>query len=72
MGDLRKHCLSATPSADSPPSYWALHWQPFSVLMMSSYGIAFFYWCPVSGLLMVGVVWALDRRGWEPSGVVTR
>ena len=43
-----------------------------SVLMMSSYGIAFFYWCPVSGLLMVGVVWALDRRGWEPSGVVTR
>ena len=43
-----------------------------SVLMMSFYGIAFFYWCPVSGLLMVGVVWALDRRGWEPSGVVTR
>lgn len=41
-----------------------------SVLLMSSYGIAFFYWCPVSGVLMVSVVWALDRRGWEATGVV--
>ncbi|RPG27186.1 MAG: hypothetical protein CBC52_007620 [Gammaproteobacteria bacterium TMED92] len=41
-----------------------------SVLLMSSYGIAFFYWCPVSGVLMVSVVWTLDRRGWEATGVV--
>jgi hypothetical protein len=41
-----------------------------SVLVMSSYDIAFFYWCPVSGLLMVSVVWMLDRGAWEPSGIV--
>ena len=41
-----------------------------SVLVMSSANIAFFYWCPVSGLLMVGVVWVLDRRRWEATGIV--
>ena len=42
-----------------------------SVLMMSSYGIAFFIGVSFR-LVDGGVVWALDRRGWEPSGVVTR
>ena len=41
-----------------------------SVLLMSNANIAFFYWCPVSGLLMVSTVWALDRRRWESTGIV--
>ena len=32
------------------------------VLWMSQHGIAFFYWCPVAGTLMVALVWALDKR----------
>ena len=41
-----------------------------SVLIMANANIAFFYWCPVSGLLMVATVWALHRRHWETTGVV--
>ena len=39
---------------------------------LSNAGIAFFYWCPVSGLVMIGVVWLLDHRAPERSGVVTQ
>ena len=42
-----------------------------SVLIMANANVAFFYWCPVSGLLMVATVWALDGRRWETTGVVT-
>ena len=35
-----------------------------SVLIMANANIAFFYWCPVSGLLMVATVWALHGRRW--------
>ena len=41
-----------------------------SVLIMASANVAFFYWCPVSGLLMVATVWALHGRHWETTGVV--
>ena len=41
-----------------------------SVLIMANANIAFFYWCPVSGLLMVATVWALHGRHWETTGVV--
>ena len=41
-----------------------------SVLIMANANIAFFYWCPVSGLLMVATVWALHGRRWEATGVV--
>ena len=41
-----------------------------SVLIMANANVAFFYWCPVSGLLMVATVWALDGRRWETTGVV--
>ena len=39
---------------------------------LSSAGVAFFYWCPASGLVMIMVVRLLDRRPLELSGVVTR
>ena len=42
-----------------------------SVLLMAGANVAFFYWCPVSGLLMVGTVWALERRRLEFTGIVT-
>lgn len=38
---------------------------------MSDQNVSFFYWCPVSGLVMFLTVWALDRRPLERSGVVT-
>ena len=41
-----------------------------SVLAMAEANVAFFYWCPVSGVLMVATVWALDRRRWELTGIV--
>ncbi len=41
-----------------------------SVLAMAQTNVAFFYWCPVSGVLMVATVWALDRRRWELTGIV--
>jgi SSS family transporter len=41
-----------------------------SVLAMAKANVAFFYWCPVSGVLMVATVWALDRRRWELTGIV--
>lgn len=31
------------------------------VWWMSAQGIAFFYWCPLAGTVMVGVVWGLER-----------
>ena len=40
------------------------------VVWMSSAGIAFFYWCPVSGLSMVALVWALNTKAPEWGGVV--
>ncbi|XOV83279.1 MAG: hypothetical protein ACFHXK_20805 [bacterium] len=33
-----------------------------TVVWMSQQGIAFFYWCPVAGTLMVVLVWLLDKR----------
>jgi len=39
---------------------------------LSSAGVAFFYWCPVSGLSMIAVVRLFDRRALEHSGVVIR
>lgn len=42
-----------------------------SVLAMAQTNVAFFYWCPVSGVLMVATVWALDRRRWEITGIVS-
>ncbi|MAW46973.1 MAG: hypothetical protein CBB90_02470 [Gammaproteobacteria bacterium TMED30] len=42
-----------------------------SVLAMAEANVAFFYWCPVSGVLMVAMVWALDRRRWEITGIVS-
>ena len=42
-----------------------------SVLAMAEANVAFFYWCPVSGALMVATVWALDRRRWEITGIVS-
>jgi solute:Na+ symporter, SSS family len=38
------------------------------VVWMSQAGIAFFYWCPVAGSIMVLVVWALERTAPEWSG----
>ena len=32
-------------------------------------GVAFFYWCPVAGLAMVLVVWAIERTRPETSGI---
>ncbi|MCP5180472.1 MAG: hypothetical protein H6993_01350 [Pseudomonadales bacterium] len=40
------------------------------VAWLSSQSVAYFFWCPLSGLLMVAVVWGLDRRRPEMSGVV--
>jgi len=40
------------------------------VVWMSSAGVAFFYWCPVSGLSMVALVWALNPKAPEWRGVV--
>ena len=42
-----------------------------SVLAMAEANLAFFYWCPVSGVLMVATVCALDRRRWEITGIVS-
>jgi len=41
-----------------------------STAWMSAHDVSFFYWCPVSGLLMFAVVWGIDRRPLERSGVV--
>lgn len=40
------------------------------VTWMASAGVAFFYWCPVSGLSMVALVWALNPKQPEWRGVV--
>ena len=40
------------------------------VVWMSGAGVAFFYWCPVSGLSMVALVWALNPKAPEWRGVV--
>ncbi len=42
------------------------------VVCMSQAGIAFFYWCPVAGISMVLVVWALERTTPEISGIAAR
>lgn len=41
-----------------------------SVAVMAYWEIAFFFWCPLSGVTMVAVVWALERTPAEMSGVV--
>ena len=41
-----------------------------AVAVLASLNVAFFWWCPVSGLAMVASVWALDRRPFEMDGVV--
>ncbi len=40
------------------------------VAFLSLQGIAFFYWCPISGGAMFLFVWALDRRPLDWTGVV--
>lgn len=40
------------------------------VAYLATHGVAFFYWCPVSGGAMFAFVWALDRRPLDWSGVV--
>ncbi len=40
------------------------------VAWLSSSGVAFFWWCPVSGTAMFATVWALDRSRMETTGVV--
>ncbi|NCF44512.1 MAG: hypothetical protein GWP70_06775 [Proteobacteria bacterium] len=38
---------------------------------LSLSGVAFFYWCPLSGAAMFGFVWLFDRRPLDFSGVVS-
>ena len=40
------------------------------VLVLFQLNVAFFYWCPVSGLTMCLVVWSLERTEIEWSGIV--
>ena len=40
------------------------------VLALFQLNVAFFYWCPVSGLTMCSVVWSLERTEIEWSGIV--
>jgi len=40
-----------------------------SVVWMSWLDIAFFYWCPIAGSVMVAIVWLLERSKPEFSGV---
>jgi len=42
------------------------------VYLLQANGVAFLYWCPVSGLVMVAVVWALDRSRPEMEGIVSK
>ena len=62
--------LRVTVSADSRPLFGVRAGYSESVLIMANANIAFFYWCPVSGLLMVVTVWALHGRRLETTGVV--
>lgn len=39
-------------------------------LWLGEAGVAFFFWCPISGAAMVGVVMVLERRRPEWSGIV--
>jgi len=41
-----------------------------SVYWLELEGVAFLYWCPVSGVAMIATVWGLDRRRPEFGGVV--
>ena len=40
------------------------------VLLLIQYEVAFFYWCPLSGLTMYLIVWMLERSPLEKTGVV--
>ena len=40
------------------------------VLLLIQYEVAFFYWCPLSGLTMYLIVWILERSPLEKTGVV--
>ena len=42
------------------------------VAYLATSGVAFFYWCPISGGAMFAFVWALDRRPLDWSGVAER
>ena len=42
------------------------------VAYLATTGVAFFYWCPISGGAMFAFVWALDRRPLDWSGVAER
>ena len=39
------------------------------VVWLASLEVAFFYWCPLSGLAMVFTVWALERTRPEWAGI---
>ncbi len=40
------------------------------VAWLASNDVAFFLWCPISGMAMVGIVWMLERTPPEMSGIV--
>ena len=42
------------------------------VAYLATNGVAFFYWCPISGGAMFAFVWVLDRRPLDWSGVAER
>jgi len=44
----------------------------FCVYTLQVFGIAFLYWCPVSGAMMLMTVWLLDRKRPEFEGLVKR
>lgn len=42
------------------------------VYALQHLGVAFFYWCPAGGLVMLIVVWAIDRSRPELNGIVIK
>ena len=43
--------------------------RPPLMALLALQGVAFFYWCPISGGAMFLFVWAMDRRPFEWSGI---
>ena len=42
------------------------------VLVLQQQGVAFFYWCPAGGAVMLATVWLLDRSSPEMDGIVVK
>ena len=51
---------------------WGVVLASVIVAYLAANGVAFFYWCPISGGAMFAFVWALDRRPLDWSGVAER